>query len=93
MQSVPLWEKVIDAIDGPGDGSEFDDTLRVLGGTGYGRFCVETGRLAEANLAAARGCPRAKPADGTWQRPEPNWNGRRRRGRPGDRGAGAEPGP
>ena len=48
VQSVPLWEKVIDTIGGTADGSEFDDHLLVLGATGYGRFCIETGRLAEA---------------------------------------------
>ena len=31
VRSVPLWEQVIDAIDGPADGSEFDDFLLVLG--------------------------------------------------------------
>ncbi len=48
VRSVPLWEKVIDALDRPDTGSEFDDHLLVIGGTGYGRFCIETGRLSEA---------------------------------------------
>ena len=38
VQSLPLWQQVLDAVDGPGDGSEHSDALRVLAGTGYGRF-------------------------------------------------------
>ncbi len=60
MRSVPLWEQVIDAIDGTADGSEFDDFLLVQGATGYGRFCVETGRLAEAEPWLQRGGARAE---------------------------------
>lgn len=60
VQSLPLWEKVFDAIDGPGDGGERDDTLRVLAGTGYGRFCVETGRLTEAEPWLRRAGARAQ---------------------------------
>ena len=48
VRSVPLWEQVIDAIENTVGGSEFDDFLLVVGATGYGRFCVETGRLSEA---------------------------------------------
>jgi len=59
VQSVPLWEKVIDAIDGPGDGSESADHLFVAGATGYGRFCVETGRLSEAEPWLRRAGARA----------------------------------
>ena len=53
VQSLPLWESVFEEIDGPGDGSEFDDTLRVLAGTGYGRFCVETGPPDRGGAVAA----------------------------------------
>jgi tetratricopeptide (TPR) repeat protein len=60
VRSVPLWEQVIDAIDGTADGSEFDDFLLVLGATGYGRFCVETGRLAEAGPWLQRAGARAE---------------------------------
>jgi tetratricopeptide (TPR) repeat protein len=60
VRSVPLWEKVIEAIDGPGGGSESDDHLLVLGGTAYGRFCVETGRLAEAEPWLQRAGARAE---------------------------------
>jgi hypothetical protein len=64
VRSVPLWEQVLDAIDQtPDPATEFDDHLLVLGATNYGRFCVETGRLGEAEpwlrragaRAAARG--------------------------------------
>jgi hypothetical protein len=48
VRSVPLWEKVIEAVDATGNGSEFDDQLLVLAGIAYGRFCIETGRLSEA---------------------------------------------
>jgi hypothetical protein len=59
VQSIPLWEKVFDDLDGPGDGGEIDDALRVLAGTGYGRFCVETGRLTEAEPWLRRAGARA----------------------------------
>ena len=80
VRSVPLWEQVIDAIDGEADGSEFDDYLLVLGATGYGRFCVETGRLAEAEPWLQRAGARAERRDGNWQRPERNWSEPRRVG-------------
>jgi hypothetical protein len=60
VRSVPLWRQVIDAIDGMADGSEFGDFLLVQGATGYGRFCVETGRLAEAEPWLQRGGARAE---------------------------------
>ncbi len=60
VQSLPLWEKVFEAIDGPGDGSEFADNVRVQAGTGYGRFCVETGRLNEAEPWLRRAGARAQ---------------------------------
>jgi tetratricopeptide (TPR) repeat protein len=60
VQSIPLWEKVIEAIDRPGDGSESDDHLLVQGATGYGRFCIETGRLSEAEPWLRRADARAE---------------------------------
>jgi tetratricopeptide (TPR) repeat protein len=60
VQSVPLWEKVISAIDQPGNGSEADDHLLVQGATGYGRFCIETGRLSEAEPWLRRAGARAE---------------------------------
>lgn len=67
VRSIPLWEKVLDAISGLRTDDEADDHLLVLGGIGYGRFCVETGRLGEAEpwlrragaRAEARGWPLA----------------------------------
>lgn len=60
VQSIPLWQNVFEDVDGPGDGSESDDNLRVLAGTGYGRFCVETGRLTEAQPWLRRAGARAQ---------------------------------
>jgi hypothetical protein len=60
VQSVPLWEKVIEVIDRPGEGRESDDHLLVQGATGYGRFCVETGRLTEAEPWLRRAGARAE---------------------------------
>jgi tetratricopeptide (TPR) repeat protein len=61
VQSVHLWEKVIDAIDGSQDsGDEFDDYLLVFGATSYGRFCIETGRLPEAQPWLRRAGARAE---------------------------------
>ncbi|KWX67358.1 hypothetical protein ASJ79_21975 [Mycobacterium sp. NAZ190054] len=60
VQSLPLWQRILDDIEGPGDGSEFDDNLRVLAGIGYGRFCVETGRLTEAEPWLRRAGARAQ---------------------------------
>jgi hypothetical protein len=63
VQSVPLWEQVIDAIEGTAEKSEFDDYLLVFGATGYGRFCVETGRLSEAEPWLQRAGARAQRRD------------------------------
>lgn len=60
VKSIPLWERVIDVIDRPGDGSEQHDLLLVLGATGYGRFCVETGRLVAAEPWLRRAGARAE---------------------------------
>jgi len=48
VRSVPLWDQVLDAIGDAAGGGERDDHLWIASATGYGRFCVETGRLAEA---------------------------------------------
>lgn len=48
VRSVPLWNNVVQHIDTAPQGSESVDNLRVLGGIGYARFCIETGRLDEA---------------------------------------------
>ena len=64
VQSLHLWERVIDAIDEThGSDDEFDDYLFVFGGTSYGRFCVETGRLSEAEPWLRRAGARAEAHD------------------------------
>ncbi|MCV7299963.1 hypothetical protein H7J93_09990 [Mycobacterium barrassiae] len=60
VQSVHLWEKVIDAIDGSHLDDEFDDYLLVFGATSYGRFCIETGRLPQAQPWLRRAGARAE---------------------------------
>jgi hypothetical protein len=60
VQSIPLWEKVIEDIDRPGADRESDDHLLVQGATAYGRFCVETGRLSEAEPWLRRAGARAE---------------------------------
>ena len=52
---------MIDAIDGTHDsGDEFDDYLLVFGATSYGRFCIETGRLPQAEPWLRRAGARAE---------------------------------
>lgn len=63
VQSLPLWEQVFDTLDGAGDGTEADDSLRVLAGIGYGRFCVETGRLTESEPWLHKAGARARARD------------------------------
>jgi tetratricopeptide (TPR) repeat protein len=60
VRSVPLWEQVVEAIENPCGDAEFDDFLLVIGATGYGRFCVETGRLTEAEPWLQRAGARAQ---------------------------------
>ena len=59
VRSIPLWELVLDAIDRL-RGGEAEDHLLVLGATSYGRFCVETGRLSEAEPWLRRAGARAQ---------------------------------
>jgi tetratricopeptide (TPR) repeat protein len=59
VRSVPLWERVLAAIDNLGD-TELDDQLRVAAATAYGRYCVETGRLTEAEPWLRRAGARAR---------------------------------
>ncbi|OBI85556.1 hypothetical protein [Mycobacterium sp. 1245805.9] len=63
VQSVPLWEQVLAALQDPdrlSSDSPFGDYLRVAAATEYGRFCVETGRLAEAEPWLRRAGARAQ---------------------------------
>lgn len=47
-QSAPLWDAVIESLAGPAGADAEDDHLFVAGALGYGRFCVQSGRLDEA---------------------------------------------
>jgi hypothetical protein len=48
VRAAPLWEQVIAAVDTlNASPDEAADHLLVIAGTGYGRFCVETGRLGQ----------------------------------------------
>jgi tetratricopeptide (TPR) repeat protein len=58
VRALPLWEQVLDALDD--HSGEFGDQLRVAASTGYGRFCVETGRLTEAEPWLRRAGARAQ---------------------------------
>jgi tetratricopeptide (TPR) repeat protein len=60
VQSVPLWERAIDGIDSLETSSESADHLLIAAATAYGRFCVETGRLTEAEPWLRRAGARAQ---------------------------------
>ena len=58
VRSVPLWEQVLATMDAePTD--EAGEYLWVAGALGYARFCIETGRVAEAEPWARRAGARA----------------------------------
>ncbi|TPG32170.1 hypothetical protein [Mycolicibacterium hodleri] len=48
VRSVALWDSVVQHILASSESGESADNLRVLGGIGYARFCIETGRLEQA---------------------------------------------
>lgn len=61
VRSVPLWQDVTrDLAAGVSADPECADHLLVAGALGYGRFCVETGRLAEAEPWLRRAGARAQ---------------------------------
>lgn len=60
MQSLSLWDAVLAALKASGDGDEAADFLRVTAATAYARFCVETGRLSEAQPWLRRAGARAE---------------------------------
>ena len=60
VRSVALWDRVIRHIDTSAGATEADDNLRILGGIGYARFCVETGRLEQAEPWLRRAGARAE---------------------------------
>ncbi|MGO9152079.1 hypothetical protein [Mycobacterium sp.] len=59
-RSVPLWEKALAATDQPAGRTEAGYFLQVVAATAYGRFCVETGRLSEAQPWLRRAGARAQ---------------------------------
>ncbi|WP_158018630.1 hypothetical protein [Mycobacterium basiliense] len=60
-RALPLWERVIDALNRLlGSNTEYGDYLLTFGATAYGRFCVETGRLTEAEPWLRRAGARAQ---------------------------------
>jgi hypothetical protein len=60
VQSVPLWEQALGGTDRLRNGGEFADHLLIAAATAYGRFCVETGRLSEAEPWLRRAEARAQ---------------------------------
>jgi hypothetical protein len=60
VQSVPLWGQVLGGVDRLQNGGEFADHLLIAAATAYGRFCVETGRLSEAEPWLRRAEARAQ---------------------------------
>lgn len=60
VRSLHLWEKALETLDRLNDDTELGDQLRVIAATGYGRFCVETGRLSEAEPWLRRAGARAQ---------------------------------
>ncbi|MUM19722.1 hypothetical protein FZI91_05325 [Mycobacterium sp. CBMA271] len=64
--SVPLWAEILDLLEEYArEGSSESDHLFVNGALSYGRFCVETGRLEEAEPWLRRAEARAGARD--WQ--------------------------
>ncbi|MGV0814825.1 hypothetical protein ABQF34_22910 [Mycolicibacterium boenickei] len=62
--SVPVWAEVLEVLEahaGPGDAET--DHVFVIGALGYGRFCIETGRLDEAEPWLRRAGARAQARD------------------------------
>ncbi|MBX8686090.1 hypothetical protein GO011_01425 [Mycobacterium sp. 20091114027_K0903767] len=61
-ESVPVWDEVLDILNdaAPGADDIESDYLFVTGGLGYGRFCIESGRLDEAEPWLRRAGARAE---------------------------------
>jgi tetratricopeptide (TPR) repeat protein len=60
--SVPVWAQVLDTLQNAGPGADDAETdhLFVTGALGYGRFCIESGRLDEAEPWLRRAGARAE---------------------------------
>ncbi|EUA86608.1 hypothetical protein I551_6934 [Mycobacterium ulcerans str. Harvey] len=65
---------MLETLNRPDTGSdaEYSDHLWVYGATAYGRFCVETGRLSEAEPWLRRAGPALRRGDGNLPSPEHN---------------------
>ncbi|MEV0671730.1 hypothetical protein [Mycobacterium sp. NPDC050441] len=63
--SVPVWAEVLDVLRnaGPDAADAEADHLFVSGALGYGRFCIESGRLDEAEPWLRRAGARAQARD------------------------------
>jgi tetratricopeptide (TPR) repeat protein len=60
VRSVPLWNSVTRHVLESAAGTEAFDNLRVLSAIGYARFCIETGRLEQAEPWLRRAEARAE---------------------------------
>jgi tetratricopeptide (TPR) repeat protein len=60
VQSVPLWEQVLEGLQRSVGATEYAEYVWISAATGFGRFCVETGRLAEAEPWLRRAGARAE---------------------------------
>jgi hypothetical protein len=60
VPAAELWQNIIPIVDGLTDGTDEADQLLVAAGLAYGRFCVETGRLAEGDQWLHRAGARAQ---------------------------------
>lgn len=58
--AAPMWDQVIDTVDTSTADNGLGDRLLVLAGIGYGGFCVQTGRLADAEPWLRRAGARAE---------------------------------
>ena len=60
VPAAALWQNIIPVVEGLTDGAGENDQLLVAAGIAYGRFCVETGRLAEGDQWLHRAGARAQ---------------------------------
>ncbi|MGW0163145.1 hypothetical protein ACWDUN_27880 [Mycobacterium sp. NPDC003323] len=59
-RAVPLWDRVLEDLDLDAPDGSHGDRLLVLAGIAYGGFCIQTGRLAEAEPWLRRAGARAE---------------------------------
>lgn len=74
VAAEPLWDAVLTVLDDR-DQTVAADHLWILTGIGYGRFCVETGRVENAEPHLQRASARAERRGWHWRRPGPGSNG------------------